>query len=120
MRIQGEGVDLEARWDSPENATAAVVLCHPHPQHGGTMRAPLMHKVMKALTGNGLAVLRFNFRGVGTSKGEWSGGVGEMDDVAAAVAEARGGYDSVAVAGWSFGAATSLRWQARDGDGSTY
>ena len=84
------------------------------------MRAPLLHKVMKALVSQGVAVLRFNFRGVGTSTGTWSGGSGEMDDVAAAMAEGRTKYDEVAIAGWSFGAATSLRWQQRDGDTATY
>jgi alpha/beta superfamily hydrolase len=108
------GADLEARWDEPAAAiAAAVVFCHPHPQHGGTMRAPLMHKVTKALLAAGLSVLRFNFRGVGASTGEWSGGPGEIEDVGAAMAAARGRFGSdVALAGWSFGAAAALRWQA--------
>ncbi len=122
VKISHSGIDLEARWDLPDNEpTAAVVFCHPHPQHGGTMRAPLMHKVTKAMVAGGLAVLRFNFRGVGESTGEWSGGVGEIDDVDAAMKEAANLYGlSVGLAGWSFGAATALRWQAGAGSSASY
>jgi len=85
------------------------------------MRAPLMHKVTKAMVAGGLAVLRFNFRGVGESAGEWSGGVGEIDDVDAAMKEAANLYGaSVGLAGWSFGAATALRWQASAGSSASY
>ncbi|NNL70568.1 MAG: alpha/beta hydrolase [Acidimicrobiia bacterium] len=123
IRIEpATGPALEARWDRPAAAAGAVVFCHPHPQHGGTMTAPLMHKVTKGLVEGGLAVLRFNFRGVGLSDGSWDGGIGEIDDVAAAVA--RAGDDEPALplglAGWSFGAVTGLAWQARTGDATPY
>ncbi|MEE8330806.1 MAG: hypothetical protein V3R84_03460 [Acidimicrobiia bacterium] len=122
MHISKGEIDLEARWDVPNSdAATCVVFCHPHPQHGGTMRAPLMHKVTKAMVAGGLAVLRFNFRGVGESAGEWSGGVGEIDDVDAAMREAADLYGmSVGLAGWSFGAATALRWQAGAGSSASY
>ena len=111
------GIRLEARWDRPPHPQGVVVFCHPHPQHGGTMTAPLMHKVSRGLVDRGLVVLRFNFRGVGLSTGAWDGGRGEIDDVAAAVryavAEAPG---PLGLAGWSFGAATALAWQAREQD----
>jgi alpha/beta superfamily hydrolase len=121
-RITSGGADLEARWDDPAaEAAAAVVFCHPHPQHGGTMRSPLMHKVTKAMVARGLAVLRFNFRGVGTSSGEWSGGPGEVDDVGAAMAAADDRFGAaVALAGWSFGAAAALRWQAAAASSAAY
>ncbi len=121
ITIEGaEGIALEGRWDQAPVATGAVVFCHPHPQHGGTMTAPLMHKVAKGLVARGLSVLRFNFRGVGLSTGTWEGGLGEIDDVAAAVARARHDHPDLAVglAGWSFGAATALAWQAREQDAS--
>lgn len=117
-----DGISLEARWDRPASAAGLIVFCHPHPQHGGTMSAPLMHKVTKRLVERGLAVLRFNFRGVGSSGGAWGGGVGEIDDVAATVRQTRQ-EDSglpIGIAGWSFGAVTGLAWQARDGDSSPY
>lgn len=104
---------LEAQWDEPDDgAERAVVFCHPHPQQGGTMTAPLMRGVTKRLTLAGLAVLRFNFRGVGASTGSWGRGISEIHDVEAAVTHAEGRGLPLAIAGWSFGAATSLRWQA--------
>ena len=121
LSIEGAGgIRLEARWDRPPAPSGTVVFCHPHPQHGGTMTAPLMHKVAKGLVSRGLAVLRFNFRGVGLSTGTWDGGLGEIDDVAAAVARARQDHPvhEPAIAGWSFGAATALAWQAREQDRS--
>lgn len=118
----GPGVELEAMWDRPgaEDADATpekcIVLCHPHPQQRGSMRAPLMDGITSYLVKQCFAVLRFNFRGVGASTGEWGGGVGELDDVSAAVATAAADWPSLPqhLAGWSFGAATALRWQARD------
>ena len=112
-----EGVELEARWDRPDDPAAAIIFCHPHPQQRGTMTAPLMEKVTSVLVERGLAVLRFNFRGVGRSTGHWADGVGEIDDVHAAVAAAVDDYPSLqlGIAGWSFGAATSLLWEAREG-----
>jgi alpha/beta superfamily hydrolase len=84
------------------------------------MTVPLLHKVTKFLVTRGLAVLRFNFRGVGLSEGSWDGGVGETDDVARAVDRASAEYDSLGLAGWSFGAVTALAWQALEGDGLPY
>ncbi len=115
-----DGVRLEARWDLPNTPHAAVVFCHPHPQYGGTMHAPLMTRVTKELVGHGFAVLRFNFRGVGESTGTWGGGDAEITDVAAAMSTARSEGMQVHLSGWSFGAATSLRWQARTGDASRW
>ncbi|MDH3731195.1 MAG: hypothetical protein OES13_08755, partial [Acidimicrobiia bacterium] len=67
------------------------------------------------------AVLRFNFRGVGKSTGEWSGGLGEIDDVGVAMAAAGARYGSaVSLAGWSFGAAAALRWQAATASTASY
>ena len=109
-------VDLEARWDLPTEPQRVLVLCHPHPQQRGTMNAPLMEALTNAIVPHGFAVLRFNFRGVGQSSGEHDFGEGEMDDIASAVANAAESYPDLplGIAGWSFGAATSLRWQARD------
>lgn len=114
------GIALEGRWDLPEEPEFAVLFCHPHPQQGGTMTAPLMHKVTKQLVDLGAAVLRFNFRGVGASEGEWGGGIAEVDDVGAAFAVAAGTELAVGVAGWSFGGGTALAWQAATGDASPF
>jgi alpha/beta superfamily hydrolase len=115
--LTADGLALEAAWDlPPAGPVGAVVLCHPHPLQGGTMRAPLIRALASHLAGAGHAVLRFNFRGVGTSEGSWGGGEAEIADVAAAVEAATAEYQGLptGIVGWSFGAVTSLRWQARE------
>jgi alpha/beta superfamily hydrolase len=118
-----DGLHLAAHWDLPASApTGAVVLCHPHPLMGGSMDVPLIRTIATGLTRSGFAVLRFNFRGVGDSEGSWSGGTAEIEDVAAAVHTAETAYPSLphGLAGWSFGAHTALRWQARSDDDRPY
>ncbi len=80
------------------------------------MNAPLMQALAEELVEREFAVFRFNFRGVGRSTGAHDFGEGEIDDVAAAVGAASQAYPTlpIRVAGWSFGAVTSLHWQARD------
>lgn len=109
-----DGETLEARWDRPtEPLGDVVVLCHPHPLQGGTMRAPLMDHITSGLVGRGFSVLRFNFRGVGESSGTHDVGRSELHDISAAWAEASvPNPRSRHLAGWSFGAATSLVWIA--------
>jgi alpha/beta superfamily hydrolase len=60
-------------------------LCHPHPLHGGSMRTKALYRAAEALTDLGLRTLRFNFRGVGCSTGAFEEGIGEKDDVRAAL-----------------------------------
>ncbi len=86
------------------------------------MTAPLMNKVTVSLADEGFRVLRFNFRGVGESSGSWGGGEEELLDVEAAVeAAAKAQPDRpLGLAGWSFGAATALAWQAHSGSNLPY
>ncbi len=114
--LRAGNLQLEAQWDIPAEPVRAAVFCHPHPLHGGTMAAPLMQAVARSLCMRGFAVLRFNFRGVGESAGQHEYGVGEVEDVAAAVTAAAATYPDLplGLAGWSFGAATALRYQARE------
>lgn len=109
-----DGLTLEALWNEPPAPRAAVLLCHPHPLHGGTMRAPLMEGITTRLIHQDIAVLRINFRGVGASGGEHEGGVGELLDIDTAMAELRRAQPDIqhGIAGWSFGGATSLVWTA--------
>lgn len=81
------GVGRNGRYQAgqPAGIRAAVVLAHPHPQYGGTMHTKAVYQSAKALTRIGCAVLRFNFRGVGLSAGTFDDGVGEQDDVRAAL-----------------------------------
>lgn len=112
-----DGLTLDALWDQPEEPHAAIVFCHPHPLHGGSMRAPLLRQVTERLVELGFAVLRFDFRGVGGSEGTHDRGVGERRDVEAAWSElsSRSGGLRTGIIGWSFGAATSLNWVVEAG-----
>jgi hypothetical protein len=103
---------LEGLLTLPEReAPGAAVVCHPHPMYGGSMHNNVVEAVLEALWRRQLATLRFNFRGVGDSEGEYDGGEGELDDVREAVAFLAGkaGVKSVLLAGYSFGASVSLR-----------
>ena len=102
------GLALEAALALPAGARHGVVVCHPHPLYGGDMDNPVVTAAARACAEAGLATLRFNFRGVGSSTGAWDEGRGEQDDVRAALAHLRGalpGAGRPAVAGYSFGAA---------------
>jgi uncharacterized protein len=107
-----DGLLLDGRLDGDQPAPVTVVWCHPHPLFGGTMFAPLMNAVTDGLVTHGIGVLRFAFRGVGESEGTHGNGVGEVDDVAAAMEHARALGRGLVLAGWSFGAATAARYLA--------
>ena len=114
--IQGPAGRLEAILEEPPDVRAAVVFAHPHPQYGGTMHTKVVYQGAKAFARIGCAVLRFNFRGVGTSEGAWDDGRGEMDDFRAALDAMRSRYPDVPlwVAGMSFGAWIALTAGADD------
>lgn len=102
---------LEARIDGPADGKAVVVFCHPHPQMGGTMNAPLLEALAETLVERGWVVLRFNFRGIGSSEGVTGTGIEELQDARAAFEEARRRHPDlpIALAGWSFGAAVAVK-----------
>src|SRR3954468_7857883 len=95
---------------------AAVILAHPHPQYGGTMHTKAIFQSAKAFARIGCAVLRFNFRGVGTSAGSFADGIGEMDDFRAALDFMQGRYPGVPLwaMGMSFGSWIALAAGAGD------
>jgi uncharacterized protein len=112
----GPAGELEGLWkEAAGPRRGAAVFAHPHPLHGGTMHNKVVYRAVQALTQSGFATLRFQFRGVGLSKGHYDAGRGEVEDVRAALgeAEARGGLPLVA-GGFSFGAAMALK--GSDGD----
>ncbi len=123
--IAGPAGRLEALLDEPRVGDraprAAVVFAHPHPQYGGTMHTKVVYQAAKALGRIGCAVLRFNFRGVGTSGGAYAGGVGEADDFRAALGVMHDRYPDVPLwaAGFSFGAWIALTVGAGDSRVST-
>lgn len=115
--LQGRAGRLEAALWLPEgDPRAAAVVCHPHPQHGGTMQNTVVFRTARGLQEAGLAVLRFNFRGVGRSQGEHDGGPGEVEDARVALdeMERRFGGLELWLAGFSFGARTAARLAMED------
>ena len=105
MRLHtADGLSLEAEWAGSPDARATAVLCHPHPQYGGTMRSIVISALFEALPERGIACLRFNFRGVEGSEGSYAEGRDEPLDAAfdAAVDRPR------SLVGWSFGADIAL------------
>jgi uncharacterized protein len=89
----------------------AAVVCHPHPLFGGTMHNKVVYQTAKTLHRFGLPVLRFNFRGVGSSEGVHDKGQGELADVAAAIDFLAAEFPGVPIllAGFSFGSWVGLR-----------
>src|SRR6185295_11366056 len=109
---------LEGILRAPSSAVAAAVVCHPHPRGGGTMNNNVVYRAAKALVAGGVTTLRFNFRGVGASTGSYAEGIGEEEDVQAAVdflREQAPGKE-IWIAGFSFGARVGLRVGARSDD----
>jgi len=80
-------IQLEGELHLPEGKGpfSVVVVCHPHPLYGGNMDNNVVTAICSALVRNSMAALRFNFRGVGNSSGSYGDGVGEQDDVKAAL-----------------------------------
>jgi len=111
MLRTADGHTLEAELRVATDPRAGMVLCHPHPQYGGTMRSIVISALFDALPRVGVTCLRFNFRGVEGSEGRYDEGRGERHDVHAAL----GALDAqlsaavpVVLTGWSFGADVAL------------
>ena len=120
--LNGPAGSLEAVLDLPADGRpgdrlhAAVVFAHPHPQLGGTMQNKVVYQAAKGLARIGCGVLRFNFRGIGRSAGQFDEGVGEIADFAAALDYMAAHYPSVRLwaAGFSFGSWVALETGAVD------
>ncbi len=112
--IAGPSGAIECAIDAPHEPPRGVaVLCHPHPQHGGTMDNKVVQTLSRALRQLGYTAVRFNFRGVGGSAGEWAQGVGEIDDALAVVAAVRAPGQPLVLGGFSFGAYVAANAAAR-------
>jgi uncharacterized protein len=111
--IEGPAGKLEALLEEPEDREPrhAALICHPHPKHGGTMHNKVVYRIARGLRREGAAVLRFNFRGVNLSEGEYDHGIGELEDARAALALLRARYPELpfSIAGFSFGSRIILR-----------
>jgi alpha/beta superfamily hydrolase len=87
------------------SVTSAVVITHPHPLYGGNMHNNVVMTISQTYQKRGYTTLRFNFRGVGGSRGSYGDGIGEQEDVRAAVAYLAGlGIEQIDLTGYSFGA----------------
>ena len=116
MNIPGPAGSLEASLSGPEGESPSrlAILCHPHPLYGGSMHDMVLDTLASALRSDGVASLRFNFRGVGSSEGRHDGNGGEALDLAAVIDWTRANYPeaSLLLGGYSFGASTVCRWLA--------
>jgi uncharacterized protein len=102
--IAGPVGNLECATDAPDGAARGLaVICHPHPQHGGTMDNKVVVTLARAHLQCGWRTVRFNFRGIGASAGAWDEGRGEIDDAIAVARALRDGDEPLALAGFSFG-----------------
>jgi len=109
-----DGLTLEGELAPPaagEPARAAIVLCHPHPQYGGTMRSIVISALFDALPPLGYGCLRFNFRGVEGSAGSHADGRDEPRDIIAAVSAIAAEVPAapIVLVAWSFGADMALQ-----------
>ena len=115
--FRGPAGRLEAILMRPRvEPVAAAVVCHAHPLHGGMMHFKAVFRAAKALQSAGLAVLRFNFRGVGRSEGTHDHGTGEQEDARAALFEMQARFPGLplVLGGFSFGSVVSLAVADRD------
>ncbi len=102
--FSSEGIELEGLHHAASGAAGAVI-AHPHPLYGGDMNNPVVAAAARVYQKLGYATLRFNFRGVGGSRGRHDDGEGERSDVRAALEFLAGkGAKSVDLVGYSFGA----------------
>ncbi len=112
--LRGPAGKLECVADVPEaedERPATIVLCHPHPLHGGTMHNKVITIMERAMRELGLRTIRFNFRGAGESEGEHDEGYGETDDLFAVTEFVRHTRpnDELWLGGFSFGAYIATR-----------
>lgn len=111
--FQGPEGRLEGRLNPGLHPRAPIaMILHPHPQSGGTMNNAIVQALYKVFLRRGFATLRFNFRGVGKSQGEFDNGVGELSDAAAAMDWLQNMYPEAKyswVAGYSFGALIGMQ-----------
>jgi len=118
--IAGPAGRLEALLEEPHDCAPRLVavVCHPHPQHGGTLHNKVVYRLARGLRRSGIVALRFNYRGVGRSQGEYAHLEGEIEDARAALGWLRARYPGLphALAGFSFGARVITRLGCEAGD----
>ncbi len=96
-------LDLPAQSGPHDSPRGLAVICHPHPQFGGTMDNKVVQTLARAFVQLGYRTLRFNFRGIGQSAGAWDEGRGEIDDAVTVINAQREAGEALVIAGFSFG-----------------
>jgi len=118
--IDGPVGRLESLLEEPDNGvpTFAALVCHPHPQHGGTMHNKVVYRLARGLRKTGAVVLRFNYRGVNLSEGGYDHGNGETEDARTCLEWLRARYPQLPamIAGFSFGSRIALKIGAQRPD----
>ena len=111
--IDGPAGALEVVCNVPDTPLSGIALiAHPHPLQGGTLDNKVVQTLAKTFFSLGYAAVRFNFRGVGASAGEFADGIGETDDALMVLAHAKAKYGAalpVVLAGFSFGSFVQTR-----------
>lgn len=112
--LPGPAGRLEVLATPGELNAPTAIICHPHPQKSGTMHNKVVTTLHRALWSQGLNTVRFNFRGVGQSEGEYGNKEGELADLKAVLAWAQTAVPNPAfyLAGFSFGAYIAYRLAA--------
>jgi uncharacterized protein len=122
LLLPGPAGQLEVITTSPEtprHPPVIAVICHPHPLFGGTLHNKVIYTLARSFNSMGLASVRFNFRGVGLSQGEYDKGIGETDDLFAVLNWLKESCpeSDIWLAGFSFGAYVAARaakvWPAK-------
>ena len=116
--VPGPAGRIEAHLAEGDAARASIVLCHPHPQYGGSMHDGVLATIAQIAEQRSIVPLRFNFRGVGDSAGSYDRGVGEVDDLLAVLDWLHREHHpgKLLLGGYSFG--SHVVWQALDRAGA--
>jgi alpha/beta superfamily hydrolase len=110
--VAGPAGRIECAVDEPAGTPRGIALiAHPHPLFGGTLGNKVVQTLARAFVDLGYTAWRPNFRGVGASEGRHDAGLGEVEDLAAVLAQTRG--NNPVLAGFSFGAAMVAKLGAR-------
>lgn len=119
LLVPGAAGQIECAIDLPATPPiGTAIVCHPHPQHGGTMDNKVVQTLARAVLQLGWRSVRFNFRGVGASQGAWDDGVGEVDDAMAVIDAQRDATAPLLLAGFSFGGYVASQAAQRLPDGA--
>ena len=119
LLVPGPAGQIECAIDLPATPPiGTAIVCHPHPQHGGTMDNKVVQTLARAVLQLGWRSVRFNFRGIGASQGGWDDGVGEIDDALAVIDAQRDASAPLLLAGFSFGGYVASQAAQRLPDGA--